>query len=174
MWDRLPSYFKVPEGLTGMRAREVMVATTFAPERRDFIDRSFYTKPPYWRVCIKKFREDGVLIPFGSSRDEFDTPNPYAPCLLHPIFLLTFPEYHVSTRGFLAHDGLRGPSRRLANPRSSSHGAIGEERHLWKSVSLSLYHSAGFLQHCREVADSVPSLPGERIAATSHDQRMWS
>ncbi|KAH0565170.1 hypothetical protein GP486_001434 [Trichoglossum hirsutum] len=76
MWDRLPSYLQVPDGLSMAEAQNVMSSTTLAPERRDYVDRALYTRPPPWRVCITKFRKDGILLPFGQSRRGFDTPNP--------------------------------------------------------------------------------------------------
>jgi hypothetical protein len=76
MWDRLPSYLMVPDDLSMVQAREVMVSTTLAPERKNYLERALYTRPLPWRVCNTKFRKDGVLLPFGSSRRDFDTPNP--------------------------------------------------------------------------------------------------
>jgi hypothetical protein len=76
MWDRLPSYLQVPDGLSMAEAKKVMVSTTLAQARRDYLDIALYTRPPYWGVCTTKFRKDGILLPFGFSRGEFDTPNP--------------------------------------------------------------------------------------------------
>lgn len=76
IWDHLPSYLQVSEGMSTAQARYVMTSSTLAPERRDYVERAFYTRPPPWRVCITKFRQDGILLPFGSPRREFDTPNP--------------------------------------------------------------------------------------------------
>ncbi|PQE06221.1 MYND finger family protein [Rutstroemia sp. NJR-2017a BBW] len=75
-WDRLPSYLKVPEGLSKTKAQDLMMETTLAPSRRDYIERAFFTRPPAWRVCAQKFRKDGILLPFGQSRKEFTVPNP--------------------------------------------------------------------------------------------------
>lgn len=75
-WDSLPSYFQAPDGLSKAEAQEIMVATTLAPSRIDNLHRSLYELPPHWRLCTTKFRNDGVLLPFGHSREEFDTPNP--------------------------------------------------------------------------------------------------
>jgi len=75
-WDRLLSYFQVPDGLSLIQAQNVRILTTLAPERRDYVDRALYNLPPSSRVCMMKFRMDGILLPFGSSRNEFDTPNP--------------------------------------------------------------------------------------------------
>ncbi|KAF7958784.1 hypothetical protein EAE96_002317 [Botrytis aclada] len=53
-----------------------MVDTTLSPSRRDNLEREFYIRPPAWRVCATKFRTDGILLPFGHSRKDFDKPNP--------------------------------------------------------------------------------------------------
>ncbi|KAH9206685.1 hypothetical protein DL95DRAFT_486583 [Leptodontidium sp. 2 PMI_412] len=76
LWDRLPSYLEVPDGLSSAQAQGIMIATTLPPERRDYVDRAHYTRPPPWRVCTTRFRTDGILLPFGQPRSEFDTPNP--------------------------------------------------------------------------------------------------
>ncbi|KAA8576352.1 hypothetical protein EYC84_006485 [Monilinia fructicola] len=75
-WDLLPAFFKVPYGWSASQAQKVMTETTLSPLRRDYIDRAFYTRPPAWRVCATKFRTDGILLPFGQSRNDFNTPNP--------------------------------------------------------------------------------------------------
>jgi hypothetical protein len=66
----------VPDDLSMVQARDMMVSTTLASERKDYLERALYTKPPSWRVCNIKFRKDGILLPFGTSRKDFDTPNP--------------------------------------------------------------------------------------------------
>jgi hypothetical protein len=75
-WDRLPSYVEVPSGLSAAQAQQTRMATMLAPERRDYIDRTMHTRPPAWRVGMTKFRKEGILLPFGSPRAEFNTPNP--------------------------------------------------------------------------------------------------
>ncbi len=75
-WNRLRSYFDVPKGLSTAQAQAIRTSITLAPERKDYVDRALYSQPPTWRVCMMKFRQDGILLPFGWSRDEFDTPNP--------------------------------------------------------------------------------------------------
>lgn len=75
-WDRLPSYLEVPSGLSAAQAHQIRIATMLAPERRDYIDRAMFTRPPAMRVCTTRFREDGILLPFGSPRTNFNTPNP--------------------------------------------------------------------------------------------------
>lgn len=51
-------------------------ATTLALERKNYVDRGLFNLPPAWRVGMMKFRKDGILLPFGVPRDDFDTPNP--------------------------------------------------------------------------------------------------
>ncbi|KAL1966678.1 hypothetical protein VTN77DRAFT_3875 [Rasamsonia byssochlamydoides] len=75
-WDQLPAYLDVPAGLSTAQAQRIRRATTLAPQREDYLHRALYTKPPEWRVCIMKFREDGILLPFGACRRDFCTPNP--------------------------------------------------------------------------------------------------
>lgn len=75
-WNRLPSYFEIPDGLSMVQAQAIRASTTLAPERKDYLDRALLTQPPAWRACTVKFRKDGILLPFGSSRKELDTPNP--------------------------------------------------------------------------------------------------
>lgn len=77
LWDSLPAFLKVPDGLSTGQAQRLMVETTLPPSRRDYVDRAFYTRPPAWRVCATKFRTDGMLLPFGQSREKFTIPNPY-------------------------------------------------------------------------------------------------
>lgn len=75
-WNRLLSYFEVPNGLSPTQARAIRTMITLAPKRRDYLDRWLYALPPARRVGAMKFREDGILLPFGSCRRDFDTPNP--------------------------------------------------------------------------------------------------
>lgn len=75
-WASLPSYLEVPEGLSASKAQQVRTASTMGPEKQDFVDRSLYSQLPEWRVSKMDFRKNGILLPFGSSRKLFDTPNP--------------------------------------------------------------------------------------------------
>ena len=75
-WDRLPSYLEVPNGLCMAGAQTIRALKTSPPAMKDYVDRVLLKKPPAWRACAMKFRRDGLLCPFGSSREEFDTPNP--------------------------------------------------------------------------------------------------
>lgn len=75
-WCRLRQFFKVPEGLSVGEAQRIRKSTVLAPHRKDYLERSLYQKKPGWRVCAMKFREYGILLPFGASQKNFDTPNP--------------------------------------------------------------------------------------------------
>ncbi|KAJ9663962.1 hypothetical protein H2201_005444 [Coniosporium apollinis] len=76
-WNRLLSYFEIPDGLSMTQVHAIRTATTLAAERRDYLDRWLYILPPARRVGAMKFRVEGILLPFGSCRRDFDTtPNP--------------------------------------------------------------------------------------------------
>ena len=47
-----------------------------APSRLDYRDRELFNLPGFGRMCSTKFRETGVLAPFGSALDSFECPNP--------------------------------------------------------------------------------------------------
>ena len=76
VWAQLPSYLKLPNDLCVDKAQKVMTAVTLAPSRIDYRDRNRLGLSNMRRVCGNRFREDGMLLPFGQSRDCFDTPNP--------------------------------------------------------------------------------------------------
>jgi Domain of unknown function (DUF4470) len=76
-WLCLRNFLKVPDGLSVALAQKIRKAVMLAPQRKDYLDRALYKQPPSWRMCTMKFRGDGILLPYGSSRAEFDTPNPY-------------------------------------------------------------------------------------------------
>ncbi|KAL2219085.1 hypothetical protein M432DRAFT_653989 [Thermoascus aurantiacus ATCC 26904] len=75
-WSRLRQFFEVPKDLSVDEAQGIRKSTVLAPHRKDYLDRFLFTKPPAWRVCAMKFREHGVLLPFGATQRDFDTPNP--------------------------------------------------------------------------------------------------
>lgn len=75
-WDGLLSFLDVPEGLTAERADEIRREITLAEGRRDYRDRLGLFQSPSGRVARNRFQEDGCLLPFGVSRDEFQHPNP--------------------------------------------------------------------------------------------------
>ncbi|PLB54875.1 hypothetical protein P170DRAFT_483657 [Aspergillus steynii IBT 23096] len=75
-WNRLLSYFRVPAGLTPEQAIKVRTNNTLDPSRQDYRDRHMSVLSPVQRIPFHKFRQDGLLLPFGMPRHEFNNPNP--------------------------------------------------------------------------------------------------
>ncbi|KAL7789378.1 hypothetical protein V8C37DRAFT_417967 [Trichoderma ceciliae] len=75
-WDGLLSYMKIPEGLTAERASHTRLAVTLDESRKDYLDRHLLFQSPSRRIAKIRFRQDGLLLPFGSRRHEFQEPNP--------------------------------------------------------------------------------------------------
>ncbi|PWY93925.1 hypothetical protein BO94DRAFT_313736 [Aspergillus sclerotioniger CBS 115572] len=75
-WDRLLSFIEVPAGLTVEDAQSIRAANTLAKSRQDYRDRHMCYLSPSRRMAFQKFREDGLLLPFGYPRHEFQVPNP--------------------------------------------------------------------------------------------------
>ncbi|CAK4027567.1 Hypothetical predicted protein [Lecanosticta acicola] len=76
LWDQLLAYFEVPKGLTAEGAYKIRKDVTLARERVDYRDRHMLLQIPAHRVGMSKFREDGILLPLGNSREKFTVPNP--------------------------------------------------------------------------------------------------
>ena len=74
-WKRLAAYCTPPELLTTARASIIRAAVTMANARKDYRERNLFAQKPADRVCQQKFLEDGILLPFGHSREEFVIPN---------------------------------------------------------------------------------------------------
>jgi hypothetical protein len=75
-WFELKDFFRVPPGLTKQKADFIRRQTTEALERVDYVDRAVYMQPKGKRACIMRFRHTGILLPYGASQKDFDTPNP--------------------------------------------------------------------------------------------------
>ncbi len=75
-WHRLLSFAAIPKGLTAEEANLVRRTVTLAESRKDYRDRHFLFQAPSVRIAKQRFREDGLLLPFGCQRDEFREPNP--------------------------------------------------------------------------------------------------
>lgn len=75
-WEATLSYISLPTGLSSQRAHDLRLAVTLAPQRKDHVDRYLFTQTPTQRVCVMKYRRDGILLPFGNSRKSYDVPNP--------------------------------------------------------------------------------------------------
>ncbi|PKK48400.1 hypothetical protein CI102_8134 [Trichoderma harzianum] len=75
-WDRLLAYVSIPEGLTADQASCIRTAVTLARSKRDYLDLHLIFQSPSRRVAKQRFRQDGLLLPFGAPRHEFQEPNP--------------------------------------------------------------------------------------------------
>lgn len=76
VWDALLTFIDNRNGLTAEKAHEVRKAITLAEERKDFRDRHLSFQSDFHRVALTRFRQDGLLLPFGTPRDDFKHPNP--------------------------------------------------------------------------------------------------
>ncbi|WQF89858.1 hypothetical protein CDEST_14872 [Colletotrichum destructivum] len=73
-WDALLAFTDKPKDLTMEQARTLR--TTLAEDRMDFRNRHLWFQTPSHRVAMVRFREDGLLLPFGASQVDFQQPNP--------------------------------------------------------------------------------------------------
>ncbi|OAF63257.1 hypothetical protein VC83_00215 [Pseudogymnoascus destructans] len=75
---RLRGFCDVTDGMTPENATQIRTAvTTLAPERVDYRDRWYYKEASTsMRISKQRFREDGLLRPFGHPRGGFNVPNP--------------------------------------------------------------------------------------------------
>jgi hypothetical protein len=76
-WTSLLALLCVPKDLTTAKGRSGRLAVTSAPHRVDYRHRGLALQQPEHRICKERFREDGILLPFSQSRDDFTIPNPY-------------------------------------------------------------------------------------------------
>ncbi|KAI1101065.1 hypothetical protein F4804DRAFT_317033 [Jackrogersella minutella] len=75
-WFELLASLELPPGLTIEKAHQIRQSVTLAAERVDFRERSYFSQTPGERTSGQRFRESGVLLPFGAPRDSFTIPNP--------------------------------------------------------------------------------------------------
>lgn len=75
-WSRLLSFLDMPTGLDTDQAQTRRTNITVAESRRDYRDRYLCLIPSSHRVPFSRFREDGLLLPFGFPRHDFQVPNP--------------------------------------------------------------------------------------------------
>lgn len=75
-WNATLQFLSFPSGLSSQQAHNLRLAVTLAPERKDFLERHVYSLNPQHRVCFMRYREDGILLPFGCSRSAYNVPNP--------------------------------------------------------------------------------------------------
>ena len=76
-WTRLGDFLQaLPQTPNTFRPIEIRQAITLASSRQDFRDLHQLFDPPAHRIAKHRFREDGLLLPFGSHRSGFVWPNP--------------------------------------------------------------------------------------------------
>lgn len=75
-WKRLRYTLRFPGRFSASEATRNRQDVTLPDQRVDALHRYLHAQPRYWRLCTMKFLRDGILLPFGCSRKEFDTPNP--------------------------------------------------------------------------------------------------
>ena len=76
-WPLVSEYLEVPAGLTEQSAKEIRAAVVMSPERADYRDRWYFKDAtPCMRLAKRRFRSDGLLLPFGHPRTGFNVPNP--------------------------------------------------------------------------------------------------
>lgn len=66
----------IPTGLTMERANQIRTAVTLAKSRKDYRDRNLLFQAPSRRIAKNRYWGDGLLLPFGSPRLDFQQPNP--------------------------------------------------------------------------------------------------
>ncbi|SMR64258.1 unnamed protein product [Zymoseptoria tritici ST99CH_3D1] len=76
VWDWLVSSLCRSPGLSAAQAQRARASITHVEARQNFVDRHYVALKPTARVCAQRFRDDGLLLPFGSDRREFNVPNP--------------------------------------------------------------------------------------------------
>ena len=76
-WTAVRDLLDVSLGLSRKDACQIRQDICLAPEREDYRHRWYFKdETPFMRVAKQRLREDGLLLPFGSSRTEFSEPNP--------------------------------------------------------------------------------------------------
>lgn len=73
-WTILLQILESKHDVTKTEAERLKVV--LAPSRIDYRDRELYGISGSRRICSTKFRESGVLAPFGTCLDHFDSSNP--------------------------------------------------------------------------------------------------
>ncbi|OTA53809.1 hypothetical protein K449DRAFT_339298 [Hypoxylon sp. EC38] len=75
-WLSLLSHFDVPQGLDKDSSQVLRRKVTLNPDKIDHYEKDLCLKSPFARVAMAKFYDDGILLPFGETREEFIIPNP--------------------------------------------------------------------------------------------------
>lgn len=75
-WAHLRTFLDVPSGLTRELACEIRHNGTKSAATSDLMDMRYYDLGPCLSEAVEQYREDGLLLPYGIPRTDFDTPNP--------------------------------------------------------------------------------------------------
>ena len=75
-WKALAACIKGYHGLNFMGATKARQTVLGDESVKDPFEFRLHVQPGAWRVATMKFRNDGMLLPFGASRDGFTVPNP--------------------------------------------------------------------------------------------------
>lgn len=76
-WPLVAEYLDVPAELTEQSARKMRAAVVMCPERADYRDRWYFKDAiPSMRLAKRRFRSDGLVLPFSHPRTRFNVPNP--------------------------------------------------------------------------------------------------
>ncbi|KAF4538213.1 uncharacterized protein LTHEOB_10983 [Lasiodiplodia theobromae] len=75
-WVALTGYLDIPYGLTKESCERTWRNSVLANAQRYDWHMRMFDQIPGWRGSTKRFRLEGVLMPFGASRSMFDMPNP--------------------------------------------------------------------------------------------------
>ncbi len=75
-WNYLLTFLEAPFGYTPTLAHKARTLATKVQSRADYRERFLYNQPPARRLAYEKFCDDGMVLPFGASREEFCIPNP--------------------------------------------------------------------------------------------------
>lgn len=74
-WISVADYLEIPPQLRDI-ANKTRTRITLAPELLDFRHRKYAILSPAHRLVADRFRQDGILLPFGFQRNMFHFPNP--------------------------------------------------------------------------------------------------
>lgn len=76
-WFALRKFLSNPPELSREDAHRLRAAVYLALEREDYRHRWYFNdETPFMRIAKQRFREDGLLLPFGHARGTFTEPNP--------------------------------------------------------------------------------------------------
>ncbi|KAI5922779.1 hypothetical protein F4810DRAFT_671424 [Camillea tinctor] len=76
-WLHIQSLIEAPIPLSAEEAQQIRQQVSLNPNELDERELHYYCQPePSNRLCLQRFREDGILLPFGTPRDESLVLNP--------------------------------------------------------------------------------------------------